>query len=358
MSESVPNDNSKRAAKPKRHHFLPEFYLKGFARDNLVWVYDREKRQYRHQHVQDTAVIGHYYDAKARTGGTYYGVEEYLSKMENRAKPVITKLEDGEMITPEDRLYFAHFTALLLFRTPKFERQMQQAADAGAKLLMKRMIPSVEAAAAHLRRYGKKGKGLTPESIFAFIHNEEYEAKGDRNTAIDAMFEMTERSTMALACMDWMVAHADERTSFISTDSPLGFFIPAELRGSSKTNLGLLSDQVTKFIPLSQRTALVIGLPGLGFGHCSVDRRQVRDINIAVGKECERFVLGSEENLVRAVVRWSKIDTSNTATRIKVEHIPHPTDPSRTYLVSRLVSADAPEESVNVSVKDGQVQFS
>jgi hypothetical protein len=25
-------------ANPKRHHFLPEFYLNGFSRDDLVWL--------------------------------------------------------------------------------------------------------------------------------------------------------------------------------------------------------------------------------------------------------------------------------------------------------------------------------
>jgi hypothetical protein len=172
------------------------------------------------------------------------------------------------------------------------------------------------------------------------------------------MFELAERFTMGFACMDWLIAHADRRTSFISTDSPLGFFIPERLRGSGKVNLGLLSEDVTKLIPLTQRTALIVGLPGVGFGHCRVDRQQVRSINISVARECERFVLGSEDNLVRAIVQRSKIEGCKTSTRIKIEHIPHPADPSRTYLVSRLVSSDAPEESVKVVVKDGQVEFS
>lgn len=34
---------------PKRQHFLPRFYLEGFAREGLVAVYDREKGEVRLQ---------------------------------------------------------------------------------------------------------------------------------------------------------------------------------------------------------------------------------------------------------------------------------------------------------------------
>lgn len=48
-------------SKPKRHHFLPEFYLNGFTREGLLCVFDRETGEYRRQAPKNTAVIGHFY---------------------------------------------------------------------------------------------------------------------------------------------------------------------------------------------------------------------------------------------------------------------------------------------------------
>lgn len=45
----------------KRHHYLPECYLKGFCDDGMIWVYNREINQYKPQTPHDTAVEGQRY---------------------------------------------------------------------------------------------------------------------------------------------------------------------------------------------------------------------------------------------------------------------------------------------------------
>jgi hypothetical protein len=336
--------------KPKRHHFLPEFYLNGFTGGNVVWVYDREKNEYRPQGPHNTAVIGHYNTVLGTDGKAYLGFEKLLSQAESDAKPVIDKLGIGEMITPEERHNLALFVVLLLTRTPKFEREMEQVADCTAKLLMKRMFPTVEAVVAGLRRYGKKGEDLTPESMFEFIHKEQFQMKGNRNVTVHAMLDLTEKFTLEFACMDWSIVHVYERSAFITTDSPLGFIVPDELQGRPDLDLSLLSQNTTKVVPLTKRMALLVGERGCGFGHFAVDRAVVREINIALAIECERYVIGANESLVRSIVRRGKVDTTKPGSRIRVEHIPHPTDPMRTFLVTRRVAADASNEPLRISV--------
>ncbi|MGV7188218.1 DUF4238 domain-containing protein [Xanthomonas axonopodis] len=47
---------------PKRQHFLPRFYLKGFTGDDqLLSVYDRTTGQVRRQSPDNTAVTGYLY---------------------------------------------------------------------------------------------------------------------------------------------------------------------------------------------------------------------------------------------------------------------------------------------------------
>ena len=243
-----------------------------------------------------------------------------------------------------------------MVRTPKFEREVNQIADAAAKHLVKHAVPTVEAAAELLRQHGK-GKeehGISPESMFEFIHNEEFKLEMDRDFMIGAMLDQALKITLDVALMDWMVVHADRRTSFITTDEPLGFVVPDEFRRSGEPVLGLGSQKITKLVPLSHKVGLLLGHSGGGFGHFDFHREQVRDFNVAVAMECNCYVIGRDEALVRSVVKQSKVDKTNPGTRMKVEHIPHPTIPNKTYLVARRVLADTPDKPLKIIVRDEQ----
>ncbi len=344
------------ATNPKRHHFLPEFYLKGFARENLIWLFDREKKQYRCQTPHNTALIGQYYVFENEKGEKDYSVEKYLSAVEGKAKSAIQKLEARDTILPEERFNLAHFIALLMVRSPKFDRVVNEVADAAAKHIVKHAVPTVEAAGELVRQHGEKtgAKEITPESMFKFIHDEKFKMVTNRNFVISAMLDQAQKATLDVAMMDWMVVHADKSSAFITTDEPIGFIVPDEFRRSGEPVLGLGSQKITKFIPLSQSVALLLGKQGGGFGHFGVHREQIRDLNILVATECDRYVIGRDEALVRSVVKQGKVDISNPGTRLKVEHVLHPTDPLKTYLITRRVLSDAPDEPIKIIFPDQQ----
>jgi hypothetical protein len=167
------------------------------------------------------------------------------------------------------------------------------------------------------------------------------------------MLDKTPPLAREIALMDWTVAHADERSSFITTDSAVGYVVPEHLRGTGAPIYGLASEFIAKAVPLSSRVALVVGGRGLALEHVSYSRHKVQEVNIAVAIECERYVIGGDEALVRAVVRRSKVDgTASTGTRMKVEHIQHPADSNRTILISRRVPVDKFDEPLNVAFED------
>lgn len=338
--------------KPKRHHFLPKFYLEGFTRDGLLSVFDRDKKQYRRQSPKKTAVIGHFYAFLNTEGETDYGIETFLSQIEGNAKPVIDKLSAGEAIEPEERVSLATFIAVLFNRVPKFEREIDEISDAAGKAIMKKMFPSIEAIEEYFRRDGKEDRSYTAEHFFDFIHNERYSFVGNRNITIRTMLEQTPEMSKTLAFMDWIVAHADDRSAFITTDSPFGYIVPEEIRRSGEPALGLGSPKITKIVPLTSRIALLLGGFGAGFGHFAFDRVQVRELNVAVATECERYVIGPDEALVRSIVRRSNIERAKPGTRMRVDHIEHPTDPTRTFMITRRLAADAPDEPPKIVIED------
>ena len=337
--------------KPKRHHFLPKFYLNGFARDGLVWLYDREKKEYRCQQPLNTAVIGNFYVFENTEGEKDYSLESFFSKIEGSAKSTIGKLEAGGTISPEERLYLANFIALLMVRSPKFDRLTNEVADSALKHVIKHAVPTVEAAEKMVQQHGERTgeKQITAESMFAFIHNEKFRIKVSRNTVISIMLEQAQKVTFEVAMMDWMIMHAHPTSAFITSDEPIGFIVPDEFRKTGEPVLGLASQKIVKFVPLSQKVAIALGQFGGGLGHLGMPRDQVRSANKMVATECDRYVIGRDEALVRSVVKQSKVDQLNPGTRMKVEHVPHPDDPNRTFLVTRRVMADAPDKPLEIT---------
>ncbi len=174
--------------------------------------------------------------------------------------------------------------------------------------------------------------------------------KAPRELTLDTMLNQSARFYREIAMMNWFVFHADGHASFITADSPLGYVVDDEHRRSREPVLGFASEKVTKLIPLTSQTALLIAGPGVALGHFPADRNQVREINVAVAIECERFVIARDEALIRSIIPASKVDRGNPGTRMKVESIPNPTDPLRSYLVSRRVHADEPDTPFPIEV--------
>lgn len=336
---------------PKRHHFLPEFYLSGFTRKGMLSIYDRQKKQYRVQAPRNTAVIGHYYSFLNTSGEVDYSVEKLLSQIEGKAKPVIRKLERDERISTDERIDLAMFLGMLFARVPKAEREAEEIADATIKQLTKHMFPTVDAVAAHLESKGKLGQ-ISPDYFFNFIQNEEYAVKGNRNLAVEMLLEKGPDVGRALAMMDWMVVHAEPRASFITTDSPFGYIVPEKYQRSGEPVLGVASQKITKVIPLTASMALLVGKDGGALGHFEFNRDHVEELNVVVATEADRYVLGADEKLVRKVVTASKIDVARPGTRMRVDHVLHPTDPLRTFTIVRRVPADASDESLKIVVEE------
>ena len=87
---------------PKRHHYLPDFYLQSFCGNGFIWVYDRELREYRKQTPINTAVKSNYYAFRDENGVRNNEIEAILpglkgllnlyyqnSQLANRRPPTI-----------------------------------------------------------------------------------------------------------------------------------------------------------------------------------------------------------------------------------------------------------------------------
>jgi hypothetical protein len=343
------SDNSEvslRARILKRHHFLPEFYLRGFAREGYLWLYDREKREYRRQAPRNTAVVSQFYTTALEGGETDTLVEEMLSQNESKAKPIIDSLIAGESLAHPQRADLSYFLAFLFARTPKFEREIIQIADSMHKQVAKEGIPTVEAAEKILLK-SNPTPSITVQSFYDFVHKEQFSITGHRNLTLELMISQARKAAKELVFMNWEVVHAPAKRSFITSDSPFGYIVPESLHGTNEPIFGILSTKIFKVIPLSAKIALRIGGPGISFSHVEATRQELGEINVAVAKECERFLIGSNEDQIGNVVTQIRIDNMQVGTRMKVESVNHPTDPERSFLVCHRVASENAKRPFN-----------
>jgi hypothetical protein len=319
---------------PKRQHYLPDFFLRGFGVDGRLAVFDRIKNECRMQSAKNVAVIGHYYTFEGENGTKDYEIEKMLGIFERKAKPVIDKLDHGAEISTGERTDLGYFLALLITRVPRHERTGEEIINIALKHLTKDWFPSMEAIR---QRFEGTEQAMNDEQaayFYQFVHEERYTIKRSRNNTIVDAIERARQAAPHMIFMDWLVVHTTDEFPFVLSDAPLGFIVDEKDQGSGEPILGLLSDRVTKVIPLTQKTCLLL----LGdrmkarLAHFSVDAKQVDELNKAVIHESERIIVGRDERTVSEAIRKAS-PIPPGGSKMRLDEIPHPTDPLRSLLV-------------------------
>jgi hypothetical protein len=311
---------------PKRHHYLPEFYLAGFTidgqRSTSFTVFDRDRAQFRFQTPKNTAVTGYYYAVEDETTGEKsMHVEELLAEVETETEPVIKKLEARETPTDEEKECLALFCALLHTRVPQFDRAIQEMMDGGIKEVNRRFYSSVDDVKRHQEEWQQETQrepGLSPEEAFRMIQEGDYKVVEPRQNIIKLMLELSAQLAELFLTMDWAIGHAPPGMSLLLTDSPL-LLIPPTAWQPSDRPFGLATPGAHKMVPLSRTTAIFIGDTGAGFTHLQLTKGQVRQNNLALAARSERFVIGCDERLVKYVVRRTRLAAMSQRPLVVVE---------------------------------------
>lgn len=311
---------------PKRHHYLPEFYLAGFTteggRTSNFTVFDRDESVFRQQTPKNTATSRYYYAVEDETtGAKSMEIEEFLSSVESEAAPVIRKLERHGAPTDHDREVLALFCALLHTRVPQFDRSMQELINGAFRALAHRDATNVEdVRIQHEEFEARTGTpmGMSPEEDFELLKDDRYTIVEPRRNVIKMMLQLSGDLAEVFLNMRWAIAYTPPRKSLIVTDVPLLLIPPAERR-SPQRSFGIATPGVHKMIPLTRTMALFIGDVGPGFDFLGLTQAEVRENNLALASRCERFVIGCDEALVRSVIRRAQLEGSMRPPLVTVE---------------------------------------
>jgi hypothetical protein len=294
---------------PKRQHFLPRFYLDGFANAGMLAVYDRETNEVRVQQPVNTGVIGHFYTFEDNEGRKRFELEQMLSEFEAKASSCICKLTAKQEISPDERADLAIFVALAAFRTPDIVDSLKLFNSGLIGDMTKSMFANVGQVKERMR-----GKPSSPtieddlekeaKEIVEFVKSGQYEITTSHRWAIGMAMQMAFSVAPLLAGRNWVVIYRDsDKKSFVTTDAPvvLSTITPRE---PSIYGVGFGNADAMVTFPLTQSCALVMYGQEGDFQHRAVGAEQIRHCNLALADRCQRFVIGREDVLVGSLAHF------------------------------------------------------
>jgi hypothetical protein len=280
-------------AQSKRHHFIPQFYLKYFCndKDGKIWVHDRLVGKSYATATVNCSVIKYFYSFELDDGARDDSHESALAMIETKVAPIfelfskrIYRLDGAQR---EDLLYFI---ATMWFRNPRTRGHLE---ELEARVMRKYLLAlgsdreNLNGRIKALKNEGKISQDVDVDKLSRFIKNEgSRQVNIHPNSSLTKIFELTNSIYPVLSKMKWVFAMAPEDDAYITSDHPIGM-ANHTLRLGEPMGLGLEHTQV--YFPLNPRCCLIGSWSYRGE---DLDRIDVKD---GVPEEINEIVLTNTE---------------------------------------------------------------
>ena len=207
----------------KDQHFVPRFYLKQFAREGKIQVFDvRTKRIGKPRPYASVCYKKFFYAAKTGVQDEIsQKLEDLFGKIENTvagALPGVIGRAVGQQLTNDDLDVLANFMSVQWIRTPHFRELVQEGVGNGLKQIVKKL--------ANLGglRSTDEGLGMSGEQIEGmeqFIRSGQYNIRIlDNRFSLFFVKEIPVFSNLLLA-KKWRIVLSEGPYHFITSDNPI-----------------------------------------------------------------------------------------------------------------------------------------
>lgn len=275
----------------KRHHYLPESYLKAWANDgDQVAVRRRDQRRHFLSSIRDVAVESHLYSISTESGLDDV-VEVELSKFETPLRDHLKRLRDER--TPRkgsaDRAEIAQLLALQLVRTPEHFDHWLFPLKA-ANFTLERPI-SRDGMRRFLRDeyLGKDPHESELEGALVFANHSLSQRDPTKQEILESLFRTAlEELAPRMADMAWSVEHCP-RAVLATTDRPVAVW-RRDPRSIHRMGTGLASADEVRF-PLGPHDLLVLR-PKFPEQRVVVEPSRVTVVNRHLAAGCHQLVVG------------------------------------------------------------------
>jgi hypothetical protein len=260
-----------RPGDPRRHHFIPQFFLKRFAtKDEQLLVIPIGEGERRIAHVSKVAVMIDLYTSIDKDVGETVAVERLLGLVDGKAAAAIKRLAIRLPIPPQlqDHGILAIWIALLSVRDPHTRRRMEASAD---HLLKAQASLAANPNVARQRLSEQLGREPTDEEVREMVDSvgqlDLFEVVPHQSDLVKIMLETAQAASPYLATRFFTVMHFGA-PGLVLSDRPLVLSNHPENRDSFR-GIGLVTADVI-LLPLDRECVLVLHSEDW-IGNCSID---------------------------------------------------------------------------------------
>jgi hypothetical protein len=293
-------------------HFLPRFYLKGFASESdtsHIWEYQRGRAYVPGKNNRDKynpvfvslrkagAAIGEY--AYPRPDGTvdFNSYEDALEQLEKPANTVFDKIRNLESIDSSDRDIFAAYMATMTRRVPARKELLKTQFPLVLEEEWLRITGDLENAISQVDP-ADQGRidELTTRLDACRLIIDEYRRSGmPREMELKTIVESTmPRVQKAMMSMSWQFLVAPEDYRFVTSDNPVHTF---------KGGVGFSKPYSELTFPVSARVALLGTYRKVQEGYVNVRPQILKEINRRVIANASMYVYSpSKERWILTVM--------------------------------------------------------
>jgi hypothetical protein len=197
---------------PRRHHTVPRFYLKRFAKGDKIVAVHRATNRTLEMTTKNASVRTDFYTVEGLGEERRYAVEEFLSRFEDDAAPALVRMTTpgGFPVSEKDRVAIAVFLAFQLARGKKPRDTADDALEHTAKMALAMLKPEP---LLNLLR-SKLGHEPTQKEINEHVGKMDPAALGitiPRNDHIKNMLEVVPDIVPMLADRNWQLIRSSHQ---------------------------------------------------------------------------------------------------------------------------------------------------
>lgn len=302
----------------RRHHQVPEFYLKSFAGHDPegsrhLWVYDKRcNADPRPQTPENTTVERGYYSFETKTGIDEQ-LETLFGELEGEAAPIFARLQEPAATLSYSEIGFlAQFLSLSHVRVPKTRNVMiehkQIEAFEAARILSTR--PDLLRSFLAGKTPTLDGRLVREEELAEILSNAErdFRVQVDPKAALIDAVKLAGELPQLLYRMNWIVCDAPAQHHFVTSDAPVCVYLPTG-SGTAIFGGGFGRDEVQISFPVSPKVLLFIDRRHGKESHfrTSANERFVHEMNKRMVWNAERFLISSiRDSVVRALTNEAR----------------------------------------------------
>jgi len=255
------------------HHYIPQYYLKGFASPDgdMIWVYEKGGSLKFPANIKKIAQKTNYYSTE---------VERYLAnEIEGPANSVIKKIRDHKQLTQSEKEKLAIYMVVMLKRVPQ------------SKIRMKKTAPIV--AQSLQQKWDKEISKLILEnpSQTDLFEKRRAEIKANlnkysKNLPKDFWLELipperTPNSVKVIPEMTWLFLTCEKFPAFLTCDNPVFYF--------QGIGVGKLESEIT--FPISSNIVLwATWRCNIQEGYSPIKNQAIKEINRRTATNATRFI--------------------------------------------------------------------